>query len=68
MTGAQRVRSGYPVPFTVAAHVQLARYRRVLGRILREEAHPIGCYEVKPLQERSIFTSGQRPAQDPRGY
>ena len=62
VTGAQRVRSGYPVPFTVAAHVQLARYRRVLGRILREEAHPIGCYEVKPLQKRSIFNpgSGQR--------
>merc|ERR1712106_392050 len=43
--------------------VQLARYRRVFGRILREEAHPIGCCEVKPLQERSIFNhrgSGQR--------
>ena len=34
-------------------HVQLARYRSVFGRILRGEAHPIGCYEVKPLQKRS---------------
>ena len=51
------------MPFAVAAHVQLARYRSVFGRILREEAHPIGCCEVKPLQERSIFNhrgSGQR--------
>merc|ERR1711935_621212 len=58
-----RVRPGYPVPFAVAAHVQLARYRRVFGWILREEAHPIGCYEVKPLQKRSILIGGQRPAQ-----
>ena len=35
----------------------------MFGWILREEAHPIGCCEVKPLQERSIFNhrgSGQR--------
>ena len=38
--------------------MQLARYRCVFGRILREEAHPIGCYEVKPLQKRSIFNRG----------
>ena len=53
-----RVRPGYPIPFAVAAHMQLARYRSVFGRILREEAHPIGCYEVKPLQKRSIFNRG----------
>ena len=34
------------MPFAVAAHVQLARYRRMLGRILQEEAHPIGCCVV----------------------
>merc|ERR1712194_365297 len=60
VTGAQSPRPGYPIPFAVAAHMQLARYRSVFGRILREEAHPIGCYEVKPLQKRSIF-KGQRP-------
>merc|ERR1712106_351713 len=59
VTGAQSPRPGYPIPFAVAAHIQLARYRSVFGRILREEAHPIGCYEVKPLvQKRSIFIIG----------
>merc|ERR1711935_1268881 len=54
----------------VAAHVQLARYRSVFGRILREEAHPIGCCETKPLRERSIFNNrgAAASAKDPRGY
>jgi len=43
------------VPFAVAAHVQLARYRRMLGRILREEAHPIGCCVVKPTGAYRIY-------------
>ena len=55
------------MPFAVAAHMQLARYRRVLGRILREEAHPIGCCVVKPTGAWYI-QARQRPAQDLRGY
>ena len=61
----------------VAAHVQLARYRRMLGRILREEAHPIGCCVVKPTGawytfrrgsgQRKIYAAKQRLPRGPRG-
>eukprot|EP00964_Phaeocystis_antarctica_P008926 scaffold4840_cov92-Phaeocystis_antarctica.AAC.1 len=47
------------MPFAVAAHVQLARHRRMLGWILREEAHPIGCCVVT---HRSMVYSGEAAA------
>merc|ERR1712194_512280 len=48
-----RVRPGYPIPFAVAAHMQLARYRSVFGRVLRGETPT----------EAQYIQSGQRPAQ-----
>ena len=40
-------------------YVQLARHRRMLGRILREEAHPIGCCVVT---HRSMVYLGEAAA------